>query len=895
VDRCRLLKIGTVLVTGSALAVAGGNWIPAPAAAALSTAVPVAPAPGGSASGGAVIVVLKNQYSNLNLRTQGTQRTAAAHSDQAPIVSSIKASGGTDVTQLVAPDAVAAHLSAAEVSRLRSDPSVAAVVPDSMVPVQPGQTPVPLAARVAPQRRLAACPFNPAGSSRPLQEPEAMADVHASNGNPGAPDMANSIATGKGVIVANEGMNELAGNPNFQRPDGAHVVIDAPNYSADKSNDEFYGDASSIAAQGTVVDQYSKALPQARMPAMCTFVIKGDAPGASLVDLSLAGTPAQRLSKVVAGIDNAVTNVHADVISESFGTPYVPGTSDARFYYAADDAAVAAGVTVVASAGDSGDSGTVLAPASDPEVIAAGAVDNFRLVAMAHGYRGYVSNNMAALSSGGTAPTSKLVDLVAPGYYGEAACSDGSGDCPPNYPAESMRGTSESAPIIAGAAADVIQAYRDSHRGASPAPAMVKQILTSTATGIDAPADQQGAGLLNVYSAVKAAQQMRGTTDTHGAGDASSLIASPSQLDTSGDGGSASDHSIDLYNTSSSPATVTGTYRSIGGERQIGRTVTENVGAPNAGLPVPPEGARAADPVSFTVPPGLDRLDADMIWPDPANSNILCFALFGPQGRITQLSYDDGSPGVKGAIGSVSNIQHAEVTSPEPGRWTAKILWSGKDVDLALPPAVPGTYRGPMSFKISGQDYVTSPASRPVTIPAHSSASVPLHIAMPRQPGDHPESVQFSSIRQSQRQFSADNGTVTSVPVARRTLIPSSGGPFQALITSTVGRSIGQVSTYSIDVPAGRRDLNVTFRTADASADNKFTFYLLSPGGTVVSTGTTPKAAGGRSVATAGLRTANPAAGVWEIDVVLNLTVSGKEFTQTVYGGVQDPPGLPSQ
>jgi hypothetical protein len=447
-----------------------------------------------------------------------------------------------------------------------------------------------------------------------------------------------------------------------------------------------------------------------------------------------------------------------------------------------------------------------------------------------------------------------------------------------------MRGTSESAPFAAGAAADVIQAYRDSHHGASPAPVLVKQILTSTATDIGAPADQQGAGLLNIYAAVKAAQEMPGTTDSHGAGGAPSLIASPSQLDISGDGGSASDQSIGLYNTSDSPATVTGMYRSIGGERQIGRTVTENVGAPDPRLPVPPEGAQAADPVNFTVPPGLDRLDADMIWPDPANSSILCFALFDPQGRIAQLSYDDGSPGVKGAIGSVPDIQHAEVTNPEPGGWTAKILWSGQDADLALPPAVPGTYRGPMSFKISGQNYVTSPASRPATIPAHSSASIPLHIPMPRQPGDHPESVQFS----------ADTGPAMSLPVARRTAIPSSGGPFQTLITSTVGRSVGQVSTYNIDVPAGRRDLNVTFHTADASADNTFTFFLLRPGGAAVSAGTTPKVVNGISVATARLHTVNPAAGVWEIDVVLNLTVSGKEFTQTVYGDVQYPPGLPA-
>lgn len=99
-------------------------------------------------------------------------------------------------------------------------------------------------------------------------------------------------------------------------------------------------------------------------------------------------------------------------------------------------------------------------------------MDNFRLVAMDDGDSSYQSDNMSALSSGGTANTNKLVDLTAPGYLGtEAACADGSDGCPPNYPTESMRGTSESAPLISGAAADVIQAYRDTHQNASPTPA----------------------------------------------------------------------------------------------------------------------------------------------------------------------------------------------------------------------------------------------------------------------------------------------------------------------------------------------------------------------------------------------------------------------------------------
>jgi hypothetical protein len=888
VSRHRLVMVGTVLATGLGIAVAGGASLPQ-AAAASGGATPAAPVLGRAASGGAVIVVLKDQHANLNLRTQAAQRTAAADADQRPIVSSIKASGGTEVTRLVAPNAVAAHVSAAEVSRLRHDPAVAEIVPDVPVVMQPpGSAPAPLTSAVAVPRRSTSsgtvtCPFNPAGPSKPLQEPEAVADIHASNGVPGTPDMANSIATGQGVIIANDGMNQLAGNPNFTRPNGTHVIIDAPNYKADDGNAESYGDASSMAAQGTVTYQYSKALPYSPVPPGCSFYIEGDAPGASLVDLTEIDTPILALSKVIAGIDRVVAKVHADVISESFGLNSVPPNSFGTLLAQADEAAVEAGVTVVESSGDSGASGTVIAASDDPQVIAAGAVDNFRLVAINDGYSSYASNQMAALSSGGTAPTDKLVNLVAPGWYGgEAACADNSGGCPPDYPTEAMRGTSEAAPLIAGAAADVIQAYRDTHNGASPTPEVVQEILASTATDLNDPADQQGGGLLNVYAAVKAAQQMPGTTDTAGPGDSPGLVVSPWQLDLAGSGGSVSDQSVSVYNTNDSSATVAGTYRWIGPEHQIGKVVTERISAPSPGTPIPPEGATAARSISFTVPPGLNLLDADMIWPDPTNSNILQFQLFNPQGALVQESYDDpyGNHDY-GPInnGGVPNIQHATVADPQPGTWTARILWSGLDVDPAQGPEPPGTYRGPMQFKVSGQDFLTSPASPPVVIPADSSVTIPLQITMPRQPGDYPESVQFS----------ASDGAHTSLPVARRTFIPSRGGPFQTVITSTVGRDVGQINTYEVNVPRGRRYLNVQFRPADASSDNGFTFYLVNPSGNLSATATAPTTVNGKSVTTADLYTLHPVPGAWQIDVVLDLTVSGQEFTQTVSGSLADP------
>ena len=894
-SRRRLLGASLALALTAALAVSGGDL--AHAAASSSVAVPGAPAFDGSAAGGKVIVVLKQQQAGMNLRTQAKQRIAAAHADQAPLLASIRSHGGTGVAQLAAPDAVAATMPAAEVAQLRDNPAVAEIVPDTMIQVSqvhteaappagtsagrvavkpggslaPGNGPSP--ATIAPLRTHVIpknCP------STPVQEPEAVADIHASNGNPNAPDEANSIATGKGVIVANEGMNALAGDPDLQRADGSHVVINAPDYTADQGNDETFEDAASVGAQGIIVYQYSKALPFSGVSPGCTFTIKGDAPDASLVDLSQIDTPVLALSQVIAGIDNAVTTVHADVISESFGSTSLPGSRSGQLLAEADNAAVAAGVTVVESSGDSGPQGTMITAADDSAVIAAGGVDNLHIVALNDGYHSYVSNNMAAQSSGATAPTGKVVDLVASDWFGgETDCAPLINGCPDDYPIEAAAGTSEASPLIAGAAADVIQAYRSTHDGASPTPAMIKDILTGTATSIDAPADQQGAGLLNVYAAVKAAQQMPGTTFARGAADAPSLIASPSQLDITGNGGSVSDQSVSLYNASTRPTRVTGNYRWIGPEFQIGRVVTENISAPDPSLPVPVAGATAASAITFNVPPHLSRLDADMIWPDPTNSNVLEFVLFNPLGAIVQESYDDGTPG---RVGRSPNIQHAEVTDPTPGRWTAKFLWGGIDDFVEVAPAVPGTYRGPMSFKVSGQDYLTSPAIRPVTIAARSSASVPLYVVMPVQPGDHPESLQLS----------ASNGAADSVPIARRTLIPSDGGNFQALIIGTSARDVGQINTYEINVPAGRPDLDVSFHTADASPHNVFNYYLVDPSGAVVTTATTPQTVNGQVVGDAELTTANPAAGLWQIDVVLKLTVSGNEFTQTVYGNVGD-------
>jgi Subtilase family len=849
----------------------------------------------GAAHGGRVIVLLKKKNADISLARGLARRHAVDSAQQAPIVANMKRFGGSRIRKLTIVNAVAGTVSAKEALRLSKLSSVAQVVPDETLTET---VPIPKTTSNVATPAQQVCPSDP---GQPLVEPEALQSMN--DEGPG-PDEADTIADGTGVTVAIEGMNELAGNPNFTRANGQHVVEDAPDYNPadipnDENLDEWFGDASSVAAQGTVTYDYSAELPFSGLPKGCTFVIKGDATGSTLVDLSLVdpavtlsdqggqrfATVSQSESSVIAGMENAIM-LHADVISESYG-----GGNTALA--TADDAAVAAGVTVVASSGDEGFDNTFISPADDPDVIGVGATTDMRLTAQAYGFTSWTNDNIATLSSTGTGqPTSepnaagKVVDLVAPGYGGEVACSPlVTKGCPTNALTEAFGGTSESAPFVAGAAADVIQAYSDSHGGTRPTPALVQQILDGSARDIDAPAGEQGAGIVDIYAAVRTAQEEPGTTlQKKDLKTSQSLVSSPTQIDVSGSGGTSVPSQLNLYNVSTKSTKVTATLKQLGPAKQIGKTVTEPVSAPDPSLPVPADGATAAAPITFTVPKGTDRISANMIWPDPTNDNTLYYILTDPQGKLAQISYDFGVGSTKaGAIGGVPNIQHTEVSDPTPGKWTATILWGNGRAHLQEPPNVPGTYTGNLSFEVNGQNYVTSKlGGGTVKIPAESTAPLTVEVPLASAPGDDDNmSVQLSG----------NNGAAASVPILARTLIPPTGGAFAATMGTSVGRSSPPASQFFVDVPAGHQSMSVSFNTADASADNAFSYELFSPTGQEIVADATPTTTllgigSTTPTAKANLSVANPVAGRWEIVVASSLTTSGQEFSQTINGDV---------
>ena len=879
-----------------------------------------------------MIVVFNNQIPNQPADPAHMQaRETAASSMQAPLVAQLKQVGATQVRKLSLLNSVSATMPATEAKALANNPGVKEVVPDANVTIGDA-TPsnrivsasqvanAATSATAADTRRL--CNADP---NRPLLEPEGLASIHDASDDPTAPDEASSIATGRGVVVGVVNADTLAGNPNMIRPDGEHVIINAPdpveNESGTAANPaentfdpEANGEDSTIAGQGTVTYSYASQLPYASLPANCSFRILGDAPGASLLSTgyfensnSTTGQIVAPVSQVMAGLQQAVSE-GADVVSESYGIPATAigfveadsaplATVDAVLAQL-NDAMTQAGVVVVESAGNSGSTASATA-SDDPGVIDVAGTNDLRLLAQAYGYtKGWEDDSIATLSTGGTAPIGAVVDLAAPASPSLAAAGAGLG-----LPTYSFEGTNESAPFVAGAAADVIQAYRDSHGGASPTPAQVKEILTSTATDLGAPADQQGAGLVNVYAAVEAARQMPGTSAQGSS--APALVESPTQLDVHGDGGSTVNKSVTLYNASSHAETVTGNYRVLGGETHFGSPVTENVSAPSAGASIPAQGATAAAPIHFTVPKGTDVLDADMRWPDATNSdaNALAFILTDPAGKLAQISYDVGAGNDRfnaGPGGASPDIQHGTVEHPMAGTWTAQIVWAnGAAGGVTVPPITPGSYTGTVTFQATGQKFTTTPASAPVTIAPQSSATVPLDIALPKAPGDTPESVQFTT----------PDGLSSSVPIARRTLIPSTGGSFNATLTSSVSRGPGQVKTFWIDVPAGEKDLEVSLHAQDHNADDPVYYYLYGPNdGTLLVDGKPQLAVDGlvsskdavtsidatpgySGSGNASLIATNPSGapltpGLYEIDVMQGATTDGTRFSQRIHGTV---------
>jgi subtilisin family serine protease len=855
-------------------------------AASVMVLVPVVPAWASAATGdlsqGAkqpVIVVLKDQHPDAPVtKGDNSRRQGLTRSDQQPLVDQAKQTGAADVKQFSVVNGFSAKLTGAEQQHLATDPRVQAVYPDLVVrkaqtPQTTGQAPASAASPGG------GCPTDPA---KPLLEPEALQTTHVADDDASKPQAA-SLATGKGVKVAYIADGVDIDNPDFKRADGSRVFSDYQDFSgegtaAPGADGEAFGDASAIAAQGRQVydlADYTNAASQ--LPKGCTIRIRGVAPDASLVGLkAIASNGFGTTSAIVQAMDYAVNVDKVDVINESLGSnPYPDNNTDP--WSVANRAAIAAGVTIVASSGDAGVTGTVGNVASDPAIIAAGASTTFRSYAELYpnlpGFNGtWTSGNISAISSGGTTERGRVVDLVAPGDLGWALCSTNTAvhrDCVNGKgqpsPVESFGGTSMASPLIAGAAALVIEAYERAHHGVRPTPQLVKQLLTSTATDNLDPSDRQGAGQLNAYEAVRAALSVK---DGNGspAAQGENLVVTQTQLLAEGNPGQLQAKDLTVTNTGADAQTVSAHNRTL--TRQV--TDEHTSVAIDGTSTTAPTWANAYGSKyvyvtkTFTVPAGVDHLDASLAYP-PAGPRIVTMWLLDPSGALTGYTLPQGLAG----------YGHIDVHSPKAGNWTAVVSVRN----------APNSVKGTIPLEFATSKYVTTGAVFPSSLTLQPGQSGTFHVLVsnPDNPGDLPAAVQLNSSK----------GTQLAVPLILRTKLPSWGGSFTGTLTGGNGRAGGpaQTNVYRFDVPRGQRDLGLDV-TLGGDPNQVINGYLVSPDGqllsaqnNVLSVDAANKPTGyGRSVQ---VYRRDPAPGAWTFVVAAANPVAGTATSQKFAGSLR--------
>jgi subtilisin family serine protease len=219
---------------------------------------------------------------------------------------------------------------------------------------------------------------------------------------------------------------------------------------------------------------------------------RGVAPGAALaVGKVLGDTGSGSESQVIAGMEWAARDVHADIVSMSLGST---GPSDGTdpMSRAVNTLSARTGALFVAAAGNTGAPSSIGSPGAADAALTVGAVDSADLAA---------SFTSAGPRSGDNA---LKPDLAAPGVGILAARSRltaGSG------PYTAMSGTSMAAPHVAGAAALLAERHPD-WTGAQ-----LKDALMSTSHRLDAPAYRLGAGRVSVPDAVGARVTATGSAD----------------------------------------------------------------------------------------------------------------------------------------------------------------------------------------------------------------------------------------------------------------------------------------------------------------------------------------------------------------------------------------------
>ncbi len=848
----------------------------------------------------AVIVFMKNQPALAPLHSAAmTSRFATIAASQAPLLSELRETHATHIITYQLVNSFAATVSAGEEARLEANPDVAKVIPDEVIQgptvSQAGAVGTAKSSRVKPI--AGAC--LPHGKVQ--LEPEALSLTGVDSSNPHAKTARSLGFTGAGVTVAYIADGVDPNNINFKRKDGKSAFSVYEDFTGDGTKGpsgaggEAFGDANTIGGQGLHVYNVQNFTTQG-LTVPCNIRIEGVAPGASIEGLRVFGVTNSTTESAFLDAINYATVVHpANVINESFGENGFPDSNTTDALKTFDDAAVALGITVVVAAGDSSSSSTIGSPATDPEVISAASTTDLRSFAMTnYGQadmfaKGWLNDNISPLSSGGFDAYGNTVDVAAPGDSSFASCSTNLSffpDCESwGGKADGLElfgGTSEASPWTAGIAALIIQAYRKTHGGTTPSPAVVKQIIMSTATSLGAPADEQGTGLVNAYSAVELAESYGlshrvGSTLLTNVESVSPTNPSPRQGQINGIGNPNTlvTANVQVTNAGASGQTVHVSGQTFGPANNV-QNLKVTLSNSKSKKFVDSFGfVNNYTETHFTVHSGEARLVASIAYPAATlNFNAAVrFDLITPSGKLAIVSEPQGT----------SNFTTTDVLHPQAGRWTAVIY----DQTGGAEAGTTGTIR----FQASTEKLVSfghvSPSS--FHLGAGQTGSFTFTARTPSSPGDADGSVDINS---------------GSIAVTLRSLVDvASGGAFSGTLTGGNGRDNlpgnGQINYYEFNVPSGSPNVSASVNLTN-DGERQINAYLVDPDGEIAGFGSNYQLAAITSTDELEFSTgthmdvyaANAIAGTWTLvvdfnDPALATPSTGNEVSQRYSGRIQ--------
>ena len=531
-------------------------------------------------------------------------------------------------------------------------------------------------------------------------------------------------------------------------------------------------------------------------------------------------------------------------------------------------------MTVTASTGDAGITSTIGNPLDRPERHLGRRLHRLARCTSRPGTRWpppfgngkWLDNNTSSLSSAGITQDGRTIDIEAPGEADWAVCDDGGNfaGCASYNPAkplskiESFGGTSQSAPLTAGVAALVIQAYRKTHGGTSPAPAVVKKIITSTARDLGLPGDEQGSGLIDARAAVEAALTWPGASSAAPAAAGSNIALSQNQLTLTGQPGRTKTGSVTVTNVGTKTQSIVASTRRYALLSQAAQTTALDTSSAQT-TPYPTTGAPwVYKKLTFTVPSGADELGATIRWQSGA-----AFGGAGPVVRLSLFTPDGTYAGNTRPQGGANPANYGLTTIKQPaaGTWTA-VLYTPVDGRLhgqrvADRPDLPGDPGGP-------------------GLAQHGH---PRAGRSPRRSRPRCRCPTAAATRSPRCRSAAPAATRSRCRSSLRALIPTGSRPgtFGGTITGGNARSYSPAQTFSygFDVPRGKRDVQVT--TTLPNQDDLLEGVLIDPNGEVQSVNSNQLADGQTSMANT---VAKPIAGRWRYVVVVQSPVSGKALVR---------------